>query len=71
MILYFKEDCYYLQGFENEYRRGISYIYNEENDSYFSSREQLIIHKNYRIEIHYNKTVENLECYFEFYDKID
>ena len=64
MILYFKEDCNYSEGFNNGFRNDISFIINRENNTHLSSTEQLIIHKNIGIEIHFNRTVQNLENFF-------
>ena len=64
MVLYFKEDCNYSEGFNNGFRNDISFIINAENNTKLSSTEQLIIHKNFGIEIHFNRTVQNFGNFF-------
>ena len=61
MILYYEEDCYYYGGFKNE----LSFIINRENNDNLTSEEELIIHKNFGIEIHFNKKVTNISRFFD------
>ena len=63
-LLYFKEDCNYSEGFKNQYRNGISFIINRENNDKLTSEDAFIAHKNHGIEIHFNKTVTNLGTFF-------
>ena len=63
MLIYFKEDCNY-QKFSNIYRTEISFIINKENNANLTSKETLIIHKRFGIEIHFNKAIRNLEYFF-------
>ena len=60
IVLYFKENCNYSEGFRNKYRKDISFIINRENNNTkIDSGERLIINKNYGIEIHFNKSIKN------------
>ena len=65
MILYYKEDCNYYQGFKNKFRNNISFIINRENNNNLTNEEELIIHKNFGIEIHFNQKVTNVERFFD------
>ena len=65
MILYYEEDCYYYGGFKNEFRNDIRFIINRENNNNLTSEEELIIHKNFGIEIHFNQKVINLSRFFD------
>ena len=47
ILLFFKEDCQYSQGFKNDFRNSISYIINRENNSNLTSEETLIVHKDF------------------------
>ena len=60
VILYFKEDCNYSEGFKNAYRNDISFIINQENNDTLTSEDSFIAHKNFGIEIHFNITVTRL-----------
>ena len=64
MVLYFKQDCNYSEGFNNGFRNDISFIINTETNTRLSSAQQLIIHKNFGIEIHFNRTIQNLRNFF-------
>ena len=43
MVLYYKEDCYYYDGFQNEFRYNISFVINRENNYNLTSEEELIV----------------------------
>ncbi len=62
-ILYFKEDCNYSEGFKNEIRNGISFIFNRENGKKLTREESFIAHKGFGIEIHF-KIITTLEAFF-------
>ena len=64
IILYFKEDCNYSEGFKNEYRNNISFIIERENNTKLNSEETLFINKNFGIEIHFNSIINNLNYFF-------
>ena len=64
IILYFKEDCNYPEGFKNKNRKDISFIINTENNIKLRGDEALIINNKFMIEIHFNKIVTNLEGFF-------
>ena len=64
IILYFKEDCNYTRGFKNAFRNNIDYIINWKNNIKIKSNEALFISKNFGIEIHFNKSVSNLNYFF-------
>ena len=64
VTLYFKVDCNYSEGFKNAYRNGISFIINRENSDKFKSEDAFIAHKNFGIEIHFNRTITNLRSFF-------
>ena len=66
MILYFKEDCNYNQGFKNNYRNGINFVINRENSANLTSEETLIVHKNYGIEIHFDSSLGGLENFLDY-----
>ena len=66
MILYFKEKCTYSGGFQNDYRKGISYIFNTENEAILTSKQYLYLYKDSRIDIHFNETVKSLEKFFDY-----
>ena len=66
IILYFKEDCNYNQGFKNNYRNGINFVINRENIANLTSEETLIVHKNYGIEIHFDSSLRSLESFFDY-----
>ena len=69
IVLYFKEDCEYSEGFKNKYREDISFIINRENNNTkIDSGERLIINKNFGIEIHFNKSIKNLQYFFDYYE---
>ena len=63
MVIYFKEDCNYKE-FYNIYRKNINYIINKENNAQLTSTTELIIHKGFGIEIHFNIAIKNLEFFF-------
>ena len=67
IVLYFNQDCNYLLGFQNDYRNDVSFIINEENNDKLTCEDELIIHKGIEIEIHFNKSVESLESFFDIY----
>ena len=62
--LYFNSNCTYSQGFKNNYRNGISYIINKENNKQLTDEDTLIINENFGIEIHFNIISINLEYFF-------
>ena len=62
--LYFDRGCYYPDGFSNTYRKDISYIINLENNNIFKSNEAFNISSNCKIEVHFSKSVENLNYFF-------
>ena len=64
VVLFFKEDCNYSKGFKNDYRNEISFIVNRKNNAKLTSEEALIINKDFGIEIHFNKTINNLQYFF-------
>ena len=64
IVLYFKEDCSYSEGFKNNYRSNISYILNRENNNKLTSEETLIIRKEIGIEIHLNSPIMRLDTFF-------
>ena len=64
IVLYFKEDCSYSEGFKNNYRSNISYILNRENNNKLTSEEILIIRKEIGIEIHFNSPIMKLDTFF-------
>ena len=66
IIIYFREDCYYIEGFKNEYRNNINFLINKENNEQIKDDEALIIHKNFGIEIHFNTNVKNLKGFFDY-----
>ena len=43
MVLYYKEDCYYYNGFQKEFRYNISFVINRENNYNITSVEELIV----------------------------
>ena len=63
ILIYFKENCNYQQ-FNNIYRTEISFIINKENNANLTSKETLIIHKGFGIEIYFNNSITNLESFF-------
>ena len=65
MILYFKEDCNYSEGFKNNNRKNISFIINRENGHELTSEETLNIHKGFGIEIHFNFPIRSLQFFFD------
>ena len=60
MVLYFNKDCNYSKGFQNSFRRNPMTIINRENNLTYSDDEELIIHKGYGIEIHFDEAVDDL-----------
>ena len=64
IILYYKEDCNYSEGFKNEYRNNISFIIQRENNTKFTDEETLVINKNFGVEIHFNTIISNLNYFF-------
>ena len=58
MVLYYKEDCYYYNGFQNEFRYNISFVINRENNYNLTSEEELIVSPNFGIEIHFNQNLK-------------
>ena len=67
LILYFNKDCIYENGFKNDYRNGISFIINRENNTKLRSKETLIIYKDFGIEIHFNEVIKTLFGFFYNY----
>ena len=66
IVLYFKQNCNYSEGFK-KHRKGISFIINRENNNTkINSGERLIINKNFGVEIHFNKRITNLRRFFNF-----
>ena len=69
IVLYFKQNCNYSEGFKNKYRKDISFIINRENNNTkIDSGEKLIINKNFGIEIHFNESIKNLQYFFDLYE---
>ena len=64
ILLYFKKNCSYPIGFKNDFRNDISFIINRENNLLLTNEQTLIIDKDLEYEIHFNKTVKNLEYFF-------
>ena len=64
IILFFKEDCIYSNGFKNDYRSGISYIINRKNNLKLTSDKALIVQKDFGIEIHFKQAVTDLQFFF-------
>ena len=52
-------------GFQNDYRNDLSFIINKENKEKLTGEDELIIHKDFGIEIHFNTAVKNLEFFFD------
>ena len=61
MVLYFKEDCNYTEGFKRE---KVSYIINRKDNSKISNEDELNIEKDYPIEIHFAQPVDDLIGFF-------
>ena len=65
IILYYKEDCTYESGFnENKKRNGIKYIINGSKRNKINSDEKLVIKSGHKIEIYYENPIQTLENYF-------
>ena len=68
IIIIFNQDCYYSSGFLNIKRHNIDYIINEENKNIqYTSTQTLNIHKGYKIEIHFNNDINDLNFFFSRY----
>ena len=67
MILFFKEDCHYVEGFKNDFRNDISFILNRKTNDKLNPEEKLYIDRDFGIEIHFNKAVNNLYSFFHSY----
>ena len=66
IIIYFNQSCSYPSGFGNQFRNHINYIVNEEkNDHKYESKEELFVNSGFRIEIHFNKTINSLRSFFD------
>ena len=65
IILYFNEDCRYPNGFTNPRRSDISYIINRENNDKITSETELIINKDFRIEIYFSSSVRDMRSFFD------
>ena len=68
ILIKFNRDCNYPKGFENDWRMNISYIINRENNANLTSIQELIIHKEYGIEIHFNLDLTDLFSFFSKYE---
>ena len=64
MILYFTDNCNYPNGFKNEYRHGIRFIVQRQNNYTLSIEKELSINKDFGIEIHFNSNITNLNNFF-------
>ena len=65
--IYFGQDCSYSKGFKNDHRKDISFIINGEINTNLTSEEALAIHKDIKVEIHFNKRIKELCCFFSSY----
>ena len=63
IIVKYNKETNYKNGFQNDQRRGIHYIIN--NDLIFNSTDPLIIKENNSIEIHYLNRISSLSSYFD------
>ena len=68
IIIYFKEDWIYSEGFINSYRTEINYLINKENNIKLTGYDELIINKNFGIEIHFNKAIKNFMRFFDIFE---
>ena len=64
MILYYKSEAKYSEGFKNTYRNNITYIINGDNDTYISDYESFNISSRTKIEIHFNNPPTSLQILF-------
>ena len=62
--IYFVQDCSYSNGFKNERRKKISFIINGENNANLTSEEALVIHKDFKIEIHFSERLKDLDFFY-------
>ena len=71
IVLYFNQDCNYSSGFVNDFRYDIDFIINKKNINIKYEKESPFnVTKSYGIEIHFNKAISSLRCYFDSdYDK--
>ena len=66
IVLYFNQDCNHSSGFANEYRSDIDFIINKININIKYKKESPFnVTKDYGIEIHFNKAISSLLCYFD------